>query len=742
MTDKSTPSVSQTESSDDEKLLKEVLNAAQIDTEDRYADQQALTLRMWTIGITFSIAGCGLNTLFTLRSPSISIAKSTAQLLAYPAGRLWDACMPTRQFNILGWNFSLNPHPFNPKEHILIYVMANISFFTRMTADILVEQKMFFGLNSGWAFQILMILALFLIGFAFSGLTRPALVEPRKVVWPGLLSVTALTATLHRRRKAGANESNSSRKISTLGFFCLVFLGSVCWYWLPDFLFPALSYFNFPCWINPDSPAVNQVFGVSSGMGLLPLTLDWSQIAYVASPLLVPSWAIANVAIALVFWIYIVATACYYMNVWNTAYLPFQSSSIFDNTGNVYNVSRILSESDGFSLDLAKYEKYSPVYMPITYALSTYALAIATLASLIVWIILEHHGYILAAFRDLGNVYRVSFRAPREKQRPPRIGDVSTWWYSGCLLLGLFLAIFATEYWNIELRWFGVLSSFAISATFFFPVTLVYANTNLKVGIEVFCRIVGGFLWEGKILANVWFVGLGYTTILNGLSFSQDMKLCLYYHIPAYSVFWAQCIGIIIGTVGQVAVVNWALGHIHGICTTDALNGFTCPFSRTNFNTSIIWGAVGPRRFFSADSGYRNLFYLIIIGGTLPVIVHLLKRRYPTSFWRNASVPLLLGGLNYIPPATGMNYGSWAIVGLFFGYFVRKRHNRWWRRYNFVLDSALESSVSLAAFVIFFTIYYSGVSDRLSWWGTEVYKETCDWTGCPHKLLPAGAKIE
>lgn len=187
-------------------------------------------------------------------------------------------------------------------------------------------------------------------------------------------------------------------------------------------------------------------------------------------------------------------------------------------------------------------------------------------------------------------------------------------------------------------------------------------------------------------------------------------------------MFWAQCVGIIIGTIGQVAVVNWALGNIQGICTTDALNGFTCPFSRTSFNTSIIWGAVGPRRFFSADSGYRNLFYLIIIGATLPVIVHLLKRRYPTSFWKNVSVPLLLGGLNYIPPATGMNYGSWAIVGLFFGYFVRKRYNGWWRRYNFVLDSALESSVSLAAFVIFFAIYYSGVSDRLSWWGTDVYK--------------------
>lgn len=62
-------------------------------------------------------------------------------------------------------------------------------------------------------------------------------------------------------------------------------------------------------------------------------------------------------------------------------------------------------------------------------------------------------------------------------------------------------------------------------------ITLLYANANMKVGIEVFCRIIAGFVWEGRVVANTWFVGLGYTTILDGLSFAQDMKLCLYYHV-------------------------------------------------------------------------------------------------------------------------------------------------------------------------------------------------------------------
>lgn len=81
-----------------------------------------------------------------------------------------------------------------------------------------------------------------------------------------------------------------------------------------------------------------------------------------------------------------------------------------------------------------------------------------------------------------------------------------------------------------------------------------------------------------------------------------------------------------------------------------------------------------------------------------------------------------MGGLNYIPPASGTNYGSWAIVGLIFGLVVKKRQAVWWRRYNFVLSSALDCSVAIAGIVIFFALFYTGVSKQFKWWGTEVHK--------------------
>lgn len=54
----------------------------------------------------------------------------------------------------------------------------------------------------------------------------------------------------------------------------ITFSISFCWYWFPDFIFPALSYFTFLCWIFPKNRVVNQIFGMKSGLGVLPLTFD------------------------------------------------------------------------------------------------------------------------------------------------------------------------------------------------------------------------------------------------------------------------------------------------------------------------------------------------------------------------------------------------------------------------------------------------------------------------------------
>ncbi|CAG8358838.1 unnamed protein product [Penicillium salamii] len=720
-----------------------VLRAAGIGIAEDDPTEPILTLRMWVIGIFFCIVVCGLNTLYTLRTPSLTISGSVVLLLAYPLGKLWEKIVPDWTVPLGAWSFPLNPGSFNTKEHTLIYIMSNLSIYVRLGADVLTEQQMFYGYKAGWGFQILITLATFLIGFCLAGLFRSVVVVPKELIWPGVLSVTALTTTLHHISQEQVQSRYNTWKMSRYAFFTMVCCISFCWYWFPDFIFPALSTFNFPCWIKPKNKVVNQIFGMSSGMGLLPITFDWSQVSYVGSPLLIPAWAIINVAVSLVFWIWIVAVACYYTNVWYTGYLPFQSSKVFDNTGNVYKVKKIVNAASGYKLDVKKYLAYSPVYMPITYALNMFGLSFATLSSLLVWVVLEKRHVMADACRRVPRLVMESLPGRSKAYSEDDRGDpdVPVWWYLVGCVIALFMAIFAVEWWDVELRWYGVLLACLVALVFYPPLALVYATANLKINIDIFCRIVAGFVFEGKVLANIWFFDIGYITTIKGLYFAQDMKLAYYCHIPQRKLFLVQCVGMVVGTLSSLGVLNWALNHITGVCTTDAVNGFSCPFSRTHFNTSLIWGAIGPRRYFSNHIGYSALLYFFIIGAILPIPIYFLSRRYPNSLWKKIHIPLFIGGLNYLPPATGMNYGSWAVVGLVFGVLIRHRVRGWWNKYNFVLSSAMDSSVGIAGVLIFLTIYFTGASEHFSWWGTEVHKNTCDFKGCTRLTVPKGGKF-
>jgi hypothetical protein len=86
------------------------------------------TFRAWFLGLLFVTIGSGLNVLFSLRDPSITVGSLVAQLCSYPCGVFMAKVLPKRTFKVFGYEFSLNPGPFNKKEHTLIVIMANVTF--------------------------------------------------------------------------------------------------------------------------------------------------------------------------------------------------------------------------------------------------------------------------------------------------------------------------------------------------------------------------------------------------------------------------------------------------------------------------------------------------------------------------------------------------------------------------------------------------------------------------------------
>lgn len=204
------------------------------------------------------------------------------------------------------------------------------------------------------------------------------------------------------------------------------------------------------------------------------------------------------------------------------------------------------------------------------------------------------------------------------------------------------------------------------------------------------------------------------------------------------------------------------LGNVKDICDSDQASGFTCPNGRTVFSSSIIWGAIGPARVYSIGKIYSGLLHFFWIGAIMPVITWAIWKYWKKSdgsrreWIRMIHWPLIFVGTYNVPPATGINYSSWALVNIIFNHWIKRRFFAWWckylvcftirlpcasltdvltAKYNYVLAAALDTGIALSAIVIFFCITYPGAVFP-DWWGNTVYLNTADGNELPWLQLP------
>ena len=245
--------------------------------------------------------------------------------------------------------FSLNPGPWNIKEHALVYMMAHVAVGSPYPMNAIVTSQIYYGLSKDYWFEVVLLLAMQLTGFGLVGLYKRFLIWPASMVWPQNLALCALLKTLYDRddeevlhggagseeglSSAGMLERWSKRPMTRYRYFIIVFFGSFLFFFLPGtrfppcsqsreltvcapgYLFQALSIFSFVCWAAPNNVVVNQLFGVHSGLGMSFLTFDWTQISWVVSPLLVPWVALLQMFIGFVLFVWILTPVLYYTNV-------------------------------------------------------------------------------------------------------------------------------------------------------------------------------------------------------------------------------------------------------------------------------------------------------------------------------------------------------------------------------------------------------------------------------------------
>lgn len=146
--------------------------------------------------------------------------------------------------------------------------MANVGSGSAYATDIVAVQRVYYNQIWNFSYQWLIVMATQLIGFSIGGIMRRFLVSPASMsmscmqcscnelltfdwhsVWPADLVYCALFNTLHQAQYAGIGTRGG---ISRERFFAYACAGSFFWYFLPGYLFTALSYFSWVCWIAPN----------------------------------------------------------------------------------------------------------------------------------------------------------------------------------------------------------------------------------------------------------------------------------------------------------------------------------------------------------------------------------------------------------------------------------------------------------------------------------------------------------
>jgi OPT family small oligopeptide transporter len=359
----------------------------------------ANTVRAWVLGLLLVTIASGLNQLFFLRYPSFSLNSLICQLIAYPLGCAWARWMPKHEFNFFGLKWKLNPGPFNMKEHTVITVMANCSLSgpVAYSVDTIVALKGFYKRDLGWGFNLLLIISNQVIGYGLAGVCRRFLVWPAAMIWPANLVNTSVFYALHDHRGSDPEKTNGW-SIGRYRYFLYVVLGSFVWHWFPELIAPFLSVFAFVTWIRPDSPVINQVFGGTSGLSLIPITFDWNIITqYVLSPLQFPVFAMVNVFISVVLFFWVVTPALHFSGAYYGEYLPILDNTIRDNLGKAYNVTRVLTPDLRF--DQEAYKNYSPLFMSQG-NIWFYAMSFAAITAVLVHTALYERRAIWARFKD------------------------------------------------------------------------------------------------------------------------------------------------------------------------------------------------------------------------------------------------------------------------------------------------------------------------------------------------------
>ncbi|KAK9490097.1 OPT oligopeptide transporter protein-domain-containing protein [Lipomyces doorenjongii] len=675
------------------------------------------TFRAYIIGSFWVFCAAFINQFFDLRQPRLFLNSTVLQILIYPTGRLFEHILPKSSFSVFGRKISLNPGPWTFKEQMFVTIMTNVGAggSNFMSYAVTMKLPMFFGLDFvGFGFMLLMNLSTQFFGFGIAGLLRRWVVYPSKAVWPTILPILQLNKTL---LLPDTKRSIYGWTITKYKFFFIVFILTFFYFFIPNYLFTALSTFNWITWIAPQNKILAFVSGSNIGMGFNPwTTFDWSVINY-STPLVLPFFATANRYLGTVLGGLIII-GMYWSNYKFSGYVPPNTSNIYDDSGKVYNLSQVVVNN---VLVTERYRQYSPPYISAgkilylggSYALYTFAFIYIMLNE---WTMISEamRGFIKSLKdRKMSNYDRYNDPISIMMSKYPEVPD---WWFLVVFVISLAIGIIALTVFPTTTPVWGVIVVILFSIVLLVPTAIIFSSTGYMIGLHTLGVIITGYMVPGNGIANMLCRVYGWNVDEQAETFISDQKLAHYAKLPPRAAFRAQMVATLLQVLATNSATVFLMSSIPDLCSFTQASRFVCTFPHTLYGDTLLLGVVGPHRTF--DVLYPILKYSFLMGAVGAVIFWAVRKRF-LNVLRYVDPVLIISGFTRWGSTYNLSYYTPGFYASFvFMFYIRRRYLAWWTKYNFVLTSALSAGVAFCGILIFLALQYH--PKKLKWWGTKV----------------------
>lgn len=710
---------------------------------DEENDEDYETFRVYAIGIGWAVGGCILHTMFEPMYPTV-FDVTLFQMLVSITGHIW-AFLPRISIPFTWYKKIVlnNGRSWSFREQMLASVAISVSLRYPYAQDLIIalSNNHMFSIQgaANFGFILLLILSTQFMGFAIAGLQRAFFVYPSRMVYFDTLFINSVNRALVVREPREKVNGWVLKRWEFFYHFTFILFG---WFWVVNVAFTALYDFDWPTWISPNNINLNAITGTYSGLGIFPFsTLDPQVMEFTS---LYTPWNALWQYTAGFLVSTIVIIIIWYTNTANTAYLPINVNLKYDNTGSVYNSSRIMNSDN--TLNLEAYEDYSPIFYGATALVArgiTYMYFPAQLVScgLNYW-----RDFVLSC-----KAFRMIFRLKKDENFLEVFDDrfsrtasshpgAPGWWFIVIFFVCFGVAIAIVEHWNfVETPVYSIALSCGIAAIYIYPMESLRSRTTYGFDMKPLLQLINGMIFKTNPIGFMTSTLYGTSLSSQSSNYIDNLKMGHYAGIAPRSLFRCQALSLLLCSILQAGIVQWQASDkiTSDFCSNSpqSKTRLTCPAAYVRSEDAILLSALSPKRIFH---DYPYLKWTFLIGALYPLPLWIFRQLMPHSMRFisklivNSDTLVVLdemvwlnSGLSWIPWMTWQYVGSNFIVGVLWHKWIRPCYPQWFSKYTYLFLGCMQVAISFGNLI--YTLVEDNLSSlNLSWWGNNVNSHTMD----------------